>query len=387
VKRILSLDRGSSSLKFAVHEVESANERLTIVGGVEPLGAANATLSLRDERAAVPHEARRALGSSSPIDALVTVLRESDVPIDAVGHRLVYGGAAHEAPQRVSDDLLTNLATLVPFDRLHMPSAIATIRELEAAWPALPQVVCFDTAFHRSMPAVARRLPLPRELWSEGIRRFGFHGLSYESIVRALGETGVRGRMIVAHLGNGASLAAMRDGKAMDTTMGLTPLGGIMMGTRPGDLDPGVLLHLLRERRYTLAELDDVLTRQSGLLGVSNISADVRTLLDRRDDEPAAAEAIELFVYLAKKAIGALAAVLDGLDTLVFTGGIGEHAASVRAEIARGLAYLGVELDSKRNAAGVPVISADGGGVVVRVIAANETLMIARHTWDVLWRS
>jgi acetate kinase len=230
-------------------------------------------------------------------------------------------------------------------------------------------------------------LPLPRELWSEGIRRFGFHGLSYESIVRALGETGVRGRMIVAHLGNGASLAAMRDGKAMDTTMGLTPLGGIMMGTRPGDLDPGVLLHLLRERRYTLAELDDVLTRQSGLLGVSNISADVRTLLDRRDDEPAAAEAIELFVYLAKKAIGALAAVLDGLDTLVFTGGIGEHAASVRAEIVRGLAYLGVELDSKRNAAGAPVISADGGGVVVRVIAANETLMIARHTWDVLWRS
>lgn len=387
MKTILSIDRGSSSLKFAVYEMESTDERLLIAGVVEPLGDANATLLIRDERVAKPSEARRPLGSATPVNALLAALREFDVNLDAVGHRLVYGGAAHEAPERVSDDLLTSLAALVPFDPLHMPDALATIREIAAASPALPQVVCFDTAFHRGMPAVAQRLPLPRELWSEGIRRYGFHGLSYESIVRGLGETAVRGRMIVAHLGNGASLAAMQDGKPMDTTMGLSPLGGIMMGTRPGDLDPGVLLYLLRERRYTLAELDDVLTRRSGLLGVSKISADVRALLERRDAESAAADALDLFVYLARKAVGALAAVLGGLDTLVFTGGIGEHAVSVRSEIAHGLAYLGVELDSKRNAADAPVISADSSGVMVRVIPTNETLMVARHTWDVLLSS
>jgi acetate kinase len=386
MKRILSIDRGSSSLKFAVYEIESTDERRAIVGGIEPLGAANATLLIRDERGAEPREARRPLGSAAPVDTLLAALREFDVPFDAVGHRLVYGGAAYEAPQRVSDDLLRGLAALVPFDPLHMSDALATIREIAAALPALPQAVCFDTAFHRRMPAVAQRFPLPRELWSEGIRRYGFHGLSYESIVSALGEDGVRGRMIVAHLGNGASLAAVRDGKPMDTTMGLTPLGGIMMGTRPGDLDPGVLLSLLRERRYTIAELDEILTRKSGLLGVSQISADVRTLLNRRD-EPAAAEAIELFVYLAKKAIGALTTVLGGLDTFVFTGGIGEHAVSVRSDIVMGLAYLGIELDPKRNAANAPVISADGSRVVVRVIPANETLMVARHSWDVLFLS
>ncbi len=385
MKRILSIDRGSSSLKFALYEMKSADERLLITGGVEPLGAANATLLIRDERDARAHEARRLLGGASPVGTLLAALREFDVDIDAVGHRLVYGGAAHERPERVTDDLLTSLTALEPFDPLHMPDALATIREIEAALPALPQVVCFDTAFHRRMPDVAQCLPLPRELWSEGIRRYGFHGLSYESIVRDLGEDGVRGRMIVAHLGNGASLAAIRDGEPMDTTMGLSPLGGIMMGTRPGDLDPGVLLHLLREHRYTLAELDDVLTRQSGLLGVSKISADVRTLLDRRNDDPAAAEALALFVYLAKKAVGALSAALGGLDTLVFTGGIGERAVSVRSEIAHGLAYLGVELDTKRNAADASIISADGCGVLVRVISANETLMVARHSWDVLF--
>jgi acetate kinase len=385
VKRILSIDSGSSSLKFAIYEVESTGERLVMEGGVEPLGVADTSLLIRDKRVADTSEARRPLGSATPIEAILAALRESQVNIDAVGHRLVYGGAEHEAPERVNDDLLKALAALVPFDPLHMPDALAAIREIEAALPALPQVVCFDTAFHRRMPAVAQRLPLPRELCSEGIRRYGFHGLSYESIVRGLGETGVRGRMIVAHLGNGASLAAMQDGKPMDTTMGLSPLGGIMMGTRPGDLDPGVLLYLLREHRYTLVELNEVLIRQSGLLGVSKISADVRTLLERRNDEPAAAEALELFVYLAKKAAGALAAVIGGLDTLVFTGGIGEHAVSVRSEIAEGLTYLGVELDSKRNAAGAPIISADGSSVVVRVIPANEPLMVAHHSWDVLF--
>jgi len=259
------------------------------------------------------------------------------------------------------------------------------VETIETAAPELPQVVCFDTAFHRRMPIVAQRLPLPRELWAEGVRRYGFHGLSYESIVRGLGAEGTRGRMIVAHLGNGASLAAIQDGKPVDTTMGLTALGGLMMGTRPGDLDPGVLLYLLRTQRYGLADLNEILWDRSGLLGVSQISADMRTLLERRAGDVAAAEAVELFVYQAKKCIGALVAVLGGLDTLVFTGGIGEHAAPVRWEIAQGLAYLGVALDPVRNNGAAPIVSADGSRVLARVIPAQENLMVARHTYATLF--
>jgi acetate kinase len=245
--------------------------------------------------------------------------------------------------------------------------------------------VCFDTAFHARMPVVAQRLPLPRELWAEGVRRYGFHGLSYESIVSELGYAGTRGATIAAHLGSGASLAAMHNGKPIDTTMGFSPLGGLMMGTRPGDLDPGTLLYLLRSGRYSLQALDAVLNEESGLLGVSQISADMRTLLARRVDAAAAAEAVELFVYHVKKHIGALTAVLGGLDTLVFTGGIGERSAVVRSEICSGLEHLGVALDTARNAAGAGIISDDSTHVVVRVIAANENLMVARHTFATLF--
>lgn len=384
---ILSIDLGSSSLKFAAFELDAVEERRILEGGIDRLAAPDAALSIRDDRDAAASELHRPLDGASPIGAVLAALRGLGVQIDAVGHRLVYGGLAHEAPARVTPELLTELTALVPFDPLHLPAALAAIREIETASPRLAQVVCFDTAFHRRMPAVAQRLPLPRQLWEEGVRRYGFHGLSYESIVRALGVEGTRGRMIVAHLGNGASLAAIRDGRSVDTTMGFTPLGGLMMGTRPGDLDPGVLLYLLRERGSTLRELDELVTERSGLLGVSQISADMRTLLERRTDNEAAAQAIELFVYQAKKYIGALAAVLGGLDTLVFTGGIGEGAAPVRWEIAQGLAYLGVELDPARNAADAAIVSADGAGVLVRVMATQENLMVARHTYATLFES
>ncbi len=385
--RILSIDLGSSSFKFAVFEVGAVDEQRILEGGIDRLAAPNATLSIRDVRDARARELHKPLDGASPVGAVLAALHDLRVQIDAVGHRLVYGGLAHEAPARVTPELLTELTALTPFDPLHMPAALAAIREIETSLPRLPQVVCFDTAFHRRMPAVAQRLPLPRQLWTEGVRRYGFHGLSYESVVRGLGAEATRGRMLVAHLGNGASLAAIRDGRSVDTTMGFTALGGLMMGTRPGDLDPGILLYLLRERGYTLRDLNDLVTDRSGLLGVSHISADMRTLLARRADNEAAAQAIELFVYQAKKYIGALATVLGGLDTLVFTGGIGERAAPVRWEIAQGLAHLGVKLDPARNAAGAAIISADGAGVVVRVIVAQENLMVARHTYATLFES
>jgi acetate kinase len=382
-KTILSVDRGSSSLKVAVHEIDQT-ERLVLEGGVEPLGAPNVALWMRDCREAAAPILRRPQGDETPIAAVLRVIRELDVDIDAVGHRIVFGGPSHEAPERVTAELLMSLTALVPFDPLHLPDALAAIREIRVSSPSLQQVACFDTAFHRSMPSIAHVLPLPRELWLEGIRRYGFHGLSYESIVSALGEKGSRGRMIVAHLGNGASLAAIRDGKPVDTTMGFSPLGGIAMGTRPGDIDPGVILYLLREQRYSPKALEDMLTNRSGLLGVSQISADMRTLLELRDRNAAAAEAIDLFEYDVKKSIGAFAAVLGGLDTLVFTGGIGERAAPIRAEIAAGLDYLGIEIDARRNASTEPIISTDRARVVVRVMEAKENAMVARHTFATL---
>jgi acetate kinase len=275
---------------------------------------------------------------------------------------------------------MASLAKLLPFDPLHLPGALAAIREITAAWPQVEQVVCFDTAFHHRMPMVAQRLPLPRELFAAGVRRYGYHGLSYESIVSELGPAGTRGAMIIAHLGSGASLAATRNGKPVDTTMGFSALGGVMMATRPGDLDPGALLYLLRDGRYTEPELENVVNHHSGLLGVSHLSGDMRTLLEKRAGDAAAAEAVELFVYSAKKHLGALVAILGRLDTLVFTGGIGERSAPIRAEICAGLDHLGIELDAQRNRAGTGILSSDRSHVIVRVIAANENLMIARHT-------
>jgi acetate kinase len=260
-----------------------------------------------------------------------------------------------------------------------MPSAIQGIEAVSARFPGLPQVVCFDTGFHRRMPEVAQRFPLARGFWDDGIRRYGFHGLSYEYIVATLGAA-VQGRFVIAHLGNGASLAAVLNGQPADTTMGFTPTGGLMMGTRSGDLDPGVLLHLVREKSSGSSALDEVVNEQAGLWGVSGISSDMKTLLDVREREPHAAQAVELFCYLLRKHIGGLTAALGGLDTLVFTGGIGERAAPVRWEVCERLAYLGIELDRSRNAANADVISTPASACTVRVIPTNEDLMIARHT-------
>jgi acetate kinase len=386
-RHVLSVDRGSSSMKLAVYEMGPIFEKKLVDGEIHSFAGPDVTLHTRDYRASEVSETYRSLRAATPIEAFLALLDDFGMKIDAIGHRFVYGGSEHEEPVRASHKLLTDLALLTPFDPLHMPAALAAVHDIEALLPHVPQVVCFDTAFHRRMPVVAQQLPLPRELWSQGLRRYGFHGLSYESIVRGLGPAATRGAMVVAHLGSGASLAAIRHGRPVDTTMGLTVLGGLMMGTRPGDLDPGVLLYLLRTGRYTPEELDRLLTDESGLLGVSQISAEMHALLKRRDVDESAAEAVELFVYSAIKQIGALVAALNGLDTLVFTGGIGEHSAPIRSEIAHGLFYLGVKLDPVRNAAGPGIISDDAARVVVRVVPTQEQLMVARHAYTLVFAS
>ena len=387
---ILCLNGGSSSLKFAVYLLEgragNMQELLLAEGAAERIGLAPGRLWLRGRGG----ERLADLNADFPdhgaaVHAMFTGLEEHRLPAPAaVGHRVVHGGPDHSAPERVDARLMEALRGLVPLAPLHLPSEIAVIEAVAARFPELPQVVCFDTAFHRRMPELAQRFPLPRALWNEGLRRYGFHGLSYEYIVGRLGAA-VRGRTIIAHLGNGASMVAVRDGYPLDTTMGLTPIGGLMMGTRSGDLDPGVTLYLMREKGYDAGRLAQLVDHEAGLLGVSGISPDMKTLLDRRDREPSAAQAVAMFCYQVRKHVGALAAVLGGLDTLAFTGGIGERAAPVRWQVCQELEHLGIHLDPQQNAAHADTISAPESRCVVRVIPTNEDLMIARHTGAVVF--
>jgi len=299
---------------------------------------------------------------------------------------LVHGGPGHAAPVRITNVLINELRSLIPFAPLHLPAEIQGIEAVKSHFPDIPQVACFDTAFHRSMPELVQRLPLPRGLWDEGVRRYGFHGISYEYITRTLGQS-LPARAIIAHLGNGASMAAVKDGKPLDTTMGFTPTGGFMMGTRSGDLDPGILLYLLQQKHFDAERLGELVNKGSGLLGVSGITSDLKTLLERRSVEQDAELAIEMLCYQLRKHIGALSAALGGLDLLVFTGGIGERAPAVRWEVCRGLEYLGITLDAARNATDADTISDVGGTCTVRVIPTNEDLMTARHTYQLLFSS
>ena len=358
---ILALNAGSSSLKVTLFDeglsplARGEVERIGLPGGDAP-----------HHRAAVERALRmfREAGHPPPV---------------AAGHRIVHGGPHHVAPEVVGEPLLDDLRSLIGFAPLHLPAQMAVVEEVATRYPGLVQVACFDTAFHREIPERAQRFPLPESVWHDGVRRYGFHGLSYEYVVAEVGAA-ARGRLVIAHLGNGASMAAVHDGRPVDTTMGLTPLGGIMMGTRPGDLDPGVIVYLARERGLDPDALERLLAHESGLLGVSGLSPDMRTLLDARATSPPAALAVDMFCYRARKEIGALAAALGGLDTLVFTGGIGEGAAPVRSEICAGLEHLGVALDGARNGRGDACISSPGARVLVLVVHADEDLMIARHT-------
>lgn len=380
---ILCLNSGSSSLKFALFSIASSNEKKLASGAVEDVGP-NGHLMVRDANGLLVVDRRENLPTAHEyVPAMFEALEQFQLGRPAAaGHRIVHGGPHYTAPERVTPQFQERLKELVPLAPLHLPAQIELIEAISQHYPDLPQVACFDTAFHAGMPETAQRLPLPRTFWDGGIKRYGFHGLSYEFILSALGEHG-KGRVIIAHLGNGASMAAIRDGKSLDTSMGLTPTGGFMMSTRSGDLDPGVLLYLLRAG-YTSEQLDTMLNRESGLMGVSGFSSDMKTLLDRRHEDQQVDLAIAMFCYEIRKFIGAYAAVLGGLDTLVFTGGIGERASAVREEICRGLEFLGIELSRELNITNASVISTARSRCSVRVIATDEDLMIARHTWKLV---
>jgi acetate kinase len=385
---ILTLNAGSSSLKFALFNAVGEMQA-TVRGELEQKGD-DAHFVARDASGHVLADKSWPLdGGASLPNGLGRVLdfmeaHLGDTALIAVGHRVVHGGSHHTAPEAVTPALIAALEALTPLDPLHMPANLAPMRSVAAARPSLKQVACFDTAFHHDMPSVASRFALPRALEAEGVRRYGFHGLSYEYIAGRLAKQSpvlAKGRVIAAHLGSGASLCAMHDGRSIDTTTGFSALDGLMMATRCGILDPGVILYLGRQG-HSFADIEDMLYRRSGLLGVSGLSADIRVLL--ASDNPHAAEAIELFTYRIAAQTGAMVSALGGLDGLVFTAGIGEHAPAIRAAICGRLAWLGIQIDADANESNAARISTPNSKIDVRVIATDEEAMIAQHTRTVI---
>jgi len=388
---IMCINSGSSSLKFRLYEMgiseRGRSEQLLARGAVEGIEQGRGRAWFADGKGvSFLDRIVEDLSYEGAVQQALAALSGKDLPsIEAIGHRVVHGGPAHRRPKSITPDLLEDLREHTAWAPLHMPVSLRVIDALFAERPGLPQVACFDTGFHASMPDIACRLPLPRQFFEQGVRKYGFHGLSYEYLLSVLGDR-AKGRVVMAHLGNGASMVACLDGKPLDTTMGMTPLGGFMMGTRTGDMDPGVLLYLLREWGYDGETLQHLLDKESGLKGVSGATADMEKLLElRAAGDRAAAEAVEMYCYHARKTIGSLAAVLDGLDLLVFTAGIGENAPLVRALICRGLEYLGVELDLVKNKANALSISTEASPCRVMVVPTNEDLMIARHTYDLVF--
>ena len=384
---LLTINAGSSSIKFALFEVTPASDpRLLSHGQIEGLGTAPHFLA-RDRAGAVLAERRWSKGAAVTYEEVFTkFLHWIDAHLDgarliAAGHRVVHGGRRLVAPARITEAVLAELDSLVPLAPLHQPHSLSGIRALSALRPALPQVACFDTAFHRTMGAVARHVALPRALTDDGIERYGFHGLSYEYIASRLPDTVpglASGKVVVAHLGNGASLCAFHAGRSVDTTMGFTALDGLVMGTRCGALDPGVVLYLMQARGLAVGAVEHLLYSESGLLGVSGISGDMRALI--RSGDPRAAEAVELFAFRVARETGAMAMTLGGLDGVVFTAGVGEHVAPVRRRVCERRAGRGVAIDDAANERGDACISQASSRVAAWVIPTDEELMIARHT-------
>jgi acetate kinase len=387
--KILTLNSGSSSIKFSIYQMADG-ERLLLSGKLERIGLPEGHVEISGESVAAFSENRALPDHASAIRIVFDQLRERGLADDlsAIGHRVVMGGPRHTAPQRVTPELVQELNALCRIDPPHMPAALKTIEAAGDFRPGIFQVACFDTSFHRTMPKVAQTYALPRVLVEQlGIIRYGFHGLSYEYILaelRRLDPIAAKGKIIIAHLGNGASMAALCDAKSVETTMGFTPAGGLVMSSRSGDLDPGVLSYLMTQKSMSGTELNDLIYKESGLRGLSGFSSDMQDLTREKDRNPHAEEAIALFCYQAKKFMGGLVAVLDGVETVIFTGGIGENSSVVRELICKDLSYLGLHVDSARNEAHAEIISSAESRITVRVIKTNEELMIARHTNELL---
>lgn len=386
---VLTVNGGSSSIKFALFE-PARGLRRTLEGRIQRIGLPGATFSVKGLR---PEDSRSSRISAPDHVSAVQVLtnwlsaRIEKGELAAVGHRVVHGGPKYHQPKRITSKLVRDLRELTPFDPEHLPEEILLTEAFHTRFPKLPQVACFDTAFHHELPRVAQLLPIPRRYARQGVRRYGFHGLSYsflmDELTRVAGKRAARGRVILAHLGNGASLAAVRGGKPIDTSMALTPAAGVPMSSRSGDLDPGLVWYLTRTTGMSSKQFNEMVNFESGLLGISETSSDMQDLLKKESRDPRAAEALALFCYQVKKWIGAFAAALGGLDTLIFSGGIGEHAPVVRQRICQGLEFLGVRLNPDRNALNSEVISSSGP-VAVRVMRTDEELMIAKAVCQAL---
>ncbi len=388
-ERILTINGGSSSIKFAVYEAGESLER-NQSGHISRIGLPGTTLTFSDTATQQPiiypvDAADYPTAVSFLVDWLVR--QPFFASVRAVGHRVVHG-MMHTKPERITPELIAELQRISAYDPDHLPGELSLIEAIRKRHPKLIQIACFDTAFHRTMPRVAQLLPIPRRFDAKGVRRYGFHGLSYayllEELTRIAGVETAEGRVILAHLGSGASLAAVRDGKSIDTSMGFTPTGGLPMGTRTGDLDPGVACYVMQSEQLTPDQFNHLINHESGWLGVSETSSDMRDLLERQSGDVRAAEAVDLFCYQTRKGIGAFSAVLGGLETLVFSGGIGEEAPEIRARICSGLEFLGIDIDEHRNEANAGVISTDASRVTVRVMPTDEEQMIAQSVYRLL---
>jgi len=388
--QILTINGGSSSIKFAIFDAVGSLRR-NLTGSIERIGVPGTVLKVKGlNRADNFSRSLKALDHAAAANTLMDWIEqcEQSRTLTGVGHRIVNGGPNYYKPQRLTSGMMEELRQLAPFDPDHLPEEILMTQAFHRRFPRLPQVACFDTAFHHDMPRVAQMLPIPRRYEAQGVRRYGFHGLSYAFLMEELARLGdpaaKTGRVILGHLGNGASLAAVRDGKSVDTSMSFTPNAGVPMSTRSGDLDPGLVLYLARTEKMSAKEFNEMITSHSGLLGISETSSDMHDLLEHEARDVRAREAVALFCYRVKKCIGAFAAALGGLDTLVFAGGIGENASTVRARICGGLGFLGIEIEEKENAANEGVISTAASRITVRVIHTDEERMIAKTVCCVL---
>lgn len=386
---LLTINGGSSSIKFALYETEGSLKQL-LYGEIENIGTKNAVLNFGD---AINNKKNtiniNTVDYDESVNHLIDWLELQDgfTSVKAIGHRIVHG-MQHTDAEKITATLIDELKQICPYDPEHLPGEIKLIEIFAKRYPALVQVACFDTSFHTTMPHVAKLLPIPRKYFAMGIQRYGFHGLSYAYLMQELnsiaGNETAKGKIILAHLGNGASLAAVKEGKCIDTSMGFTPASGLVMGTRTGDLDSGVAWYLMQVEKLTPKQFNHLINHESGLLGISETTSDMRELIKNRNTDSRAADALNLFCYQTKKYVGAYAAALEGLDTLVFSAGIGEHSPEVRSQICDGLQFLGINLDEIKNRNNEAIISADKSKITVRVMQTNEQLLIARLVCDVL---